>query len=48
MTGRVISNDTEHASLVILHHPTIDSPVRLDAHALEAAGLKDESIDLTG
>ena len=46
LTGKEIADDSEHASLVILQHPTIDSPVRLDAHALEAAGLKDESLDL--
>lgn len=46
LTGKEISDDSEHASLIILSHPTIDSPVRIDAHALEAANLKDESVDL--
>src|SRR6478752_5869282 len=46
LTGKDISNDSEHATLIVLSHPTIDRPVRLDAFVLEAASIKGESVDL--
>ena len=46
LTGKEIPDDSEHASLVILSHPKLADSVRIDAHVLEAASLKDESVDL--
>lgn len=39
LTGKQISNDTERVELRVLDHPAIDTPVRLDAYALEVQGL---------
>src|SRR6476661_3667481 len=35
LTGKDIGDDSEHATLIVLSHPTIDRPVRLDAFVLE-------------
>lgn len=41
LTGTPISNDSERVEIRVLDHPDIDSPVCLDAYALEVQGLFD-------
>ena len=46
LTGKDIPDDSEHASLIVLSHPTIQDPVRLDAHVLEASLISDGSEEM--
>ena len=45
LTGKVIA-ESKRMSLVILTHPVIDSPVRLDADVQDAVTLKDAATDM--
>ncbi len=40
LTGKEIAKSEEVAEIRVLRHPSIDSPVRLDAYVLEVAGLE--------
>jgi hypothetical protein len=45
LTGEIISDDSEHVSIVVIDHPTIEHSVRLDASESEIKSLDGTAAD---